>query len=293
MKRIMMAALLAVFVFAFAPVRAADDAKDANDAKDGKGGKGDAGKNDPGNMRSRWAGMAGALGGGNMLADAASRMGIDIHDPKTPKLDALPLGVDKRFVLNIPVGGVDNPSGTGNGWKMEAIFKMTDEQTKSVDALRDEYKGEQKKLDVDILDQQKVLAAKVTDLRQKFEKRANDILTGADKEAKQKMDALMQDSSAKGAAVVADTLPLYDVNDMAQGFAMIRAIQEKKSKISQDTTTAFLDLVPAESKPKIAEALKEQNAARDQMGRMGRRGNGGDQPGKPPLAPPQAPPGNF
>src|ERR1051326_8422104 len=114
--------------------------------------------------------------------------GIDLESPTAAgREDKLPLGGEKRLVLNVPVGGIDQigvQPGMGNqstgSWKVEEIFKLTDEQTKAVEALRTEYAAEKKKLEEEILAQQQALADKAKKLRETYEQRANDVLTGAD-----------------------------------------------------------------------------------------------------------------
>ncbi len=245
-------------------------------------------------------GIQNMLGGQRNIVSMASRMlGMDIEDPKAgPKIDSLPLGAEKRMVMYVPVGGVDNFSGNGQGWKVESIFKFTDEQTKAVDALREEYKTEQKKLEQEILDQQKALAEKVKALRHKYELRANDVLTGDDKTAKEKMDALAKETNDKNAAVVAETLPLFDQNDMMQGIALMRTIREKTTVNIKSAEEKLVELVPAENRARIQEVIKTQEQIREQTNRFmqgggggpggaGGRGRGGDGPQKPP-APPDA-----
>ncbi len=209
-------------------------------------------------------GAIGALGGTDGVMGMVSRMlGFNLEDPKAaPKLDQLPLGPSKRLVLQIPVGGVDNFNPTGAGWKMETVFKMTPEQTKSADALRDEYTAEEKKLNQEILDAEKALAAKVVDLRTKYEKKANELLTGIDKETKEKMDALAADVYAKNAATVAETMPLYDTKDAQQAMTMIRALRDKTSVTTKDGEDKLISLIPEDVRPRFAETLKLQEQAR-------------------------------
>jgi hypothetical protein len=299
--------------------RAAEDARRA-------GGRGFGGR-DGGGGAPAWGGGQGGQGGpfGGLtnrgaggISQMVSRMlGIEVEDPKaTVKVDSLPLGADKRLVLKVPVGGVDNPSGTGEGWKMENIFKMTEEQTKSVDVLREEYKVEQKKLDQEILDMQKAIAEKVKLLRSKYELRANDVLTGEDKASKEKMDALAKELNTKNTAIVTETMPLYDANDMTQSLAMIRAIREKTAANVKEAETKLVELIPAENRAKIQDVLKIQSEERERMTRwmtprnreVGQPGEarpegerkpegerrerrGGGDPVKPPR-PPETPPGN-
>lgn len=235
-------------------------------------------------------GGRGAGGGGNNVINMASRMlGIEIEDPKAhTKLDDLPLGAEKRQVVNVPIGGIDNPGGTGAGWKMESVFKLTEEQTKALETVRSEYEADQKKLDAEIKEQMKLVAEKVKQLRQKYELRANDVLAGEDKASKEKMDAIALELQNKNTAIVKEVQPLFDMNDMQQGFAMIRMIREKTSTNLKDYETKLMELIPAASRETIAEVIKRQSEMRDQMNRWmggagGQRG-GGDRQDRPDRA---------
>ena len=274
----------------------------------GGGGGGAPGGNTFGGGMAGGRGIGGIGGGGtggNGVFSIASRaLGVDIQDPKAVlKVDELPLGAQKHFVTLVPVGGVDNLSNTGKGWNMENIFTMTPEQTKSVEALREEYQAEEKKLQTEIAAQEKKLADKAIELRQSFEKRANDLLTGADKESKTKLDALSVDVHKKSADLVAETLPLYDMNDFQQGFALIRALSDKMSKITKDGEVKLVELVPETAKDKVQTLIKTLDEARDRSAQMiggrganvapgagggntrGRNGPGGNDAVKPPKPP--------
>src|SRR5262249_15816569 len=148
--------------------------------------------------------------GDKVLLMEASRMaGVQFEDPKMlAKVETLPLGSDRRFVVEVPVGGIDSLSGQSP--KMEQVFPLTDEQTKALRALGDEYDQKQKALEEKIAAQQKALADEAKELRGSFEKRANDVLTGADKEAKQKLDTVAQDAEKKNSAVASDALQQFD-----------------------------------------------------------------------------------
>jgi hypothetical protein len=162
---------------------------------------------------------------------------------------------------------------------MEEIFNLTAEQTQAVQALRDEYEAEKKKLELEIALQQKALAEKAAQLRLKFEQRANELLTGADKEAKVKLDAIGREANAKTVALVTEGLKIYDPEDLGQGLALIRMIRDKTHDIFTETEEKILALIPADTKAKIEEALRHYAAERNQMDRM------------IPNAPPGPPPG--
>jgi len=290
---------------------AEDEAPKADGAKAEKGDKGDkkmerrergpgGGDRGPGGGEARGRGEGGApwaaglnglnipnlggrgAGGNNVISMASRMLGIEIEDPKAQtKLEELPLGAEKRQVINVPIGGIDNPGGTGAGWKMESVFKLTEEQTKALETVRSEYEADQKKLDAEIKEQMKAVAEKVKQLRQKYELRANDVLAGEDKASKEKMDAIAMELQHKNTAIVKEVQPLFDMNDMQQGFAMIRMIREKTSTNLKDYETKLMELIPAASRETIAEVIKRQSEMRDQMNRWmggaGQRG-GGDRP---------------
>jgi len=309
MKHILAVGLLAA-AFVVGSVSFAADAAPGGGPAPGAGGDqpgGGAGRGG-GNRRGgpggnfdpqMFAGMMGGMGGqGGVqgIFGMASRMlGMDIEDPKAgPKLDALPLGADKRFIFNVPVGGVDNFSAQANGWKMEAVFKMTDEQTTAAEKLREEYTAEQKKLEQEIKDQYKAMAEKLKQLRAKYELRANDILTGDDKGRKEKMDVLARETNTKNSEILKDLMPLYDINDFGQRMALARAIRDKAGKNAQAAEAKLLELVPPENKEKMEGVIKQQAEARDAQGRMGNwnaggrgrpGGGGGDDAVKPPRPP--------
>lgn len=225
-------------------------------------------------------GVPGGRGSQNVISMASRMLGVEIEDPKAQtKIEELPLGAEKRQVLNVPIGGIDNPGGTGQGWKMESVYKLTEEQTKALETVRIEYDADQKKLDAEIKEQMKLIAEKVKQLRQKYELRANDVLAGEDKASKEKIDALALDLQKKNTTVVKEVQPLFDMNDMQQGFAMIRMVREKTSSNLKEYETKLLELVPAASRETIGEVIRRQSEMRDQMNRWmggGRGGPGGD-----------------
>lgn len=317
MKRIPFACLAVVAALVFCcTARSADD----NNGAGGRGGRGRGGPNNGQNTPNNGGNNGGNNNGGNTfggrgfgnfgnlgnlgttagvrdITSTISRMlGFEVPDPKAaPKLDQLPLGPRKRLVMEVPVGGVDNFNGTGAGWKMEAVFKLTPEQVKAADSVREEYTAEEKKLNQEIVEAQKALAAKVLELRQKYEKKANDILTGADKETKEKMDALAAEVYEKNATIVNETVPLYDTKDLQQGLTMIRALREKTSKTVQDGQDKLLQLIPEDSRPKFQEIMKTQADQRQRTDRLlqgGARGIGGGRGGDDPVKPPKAPEGD-
>jgi len=170
----------------------------------GAGGPGAGGPGGPGGFGAIARNLGRQLFGPMMNQMA----GVDLENPKAAgREDKLPLGGEKQFVLNVPVGGVEQIGVQNNGaWKVEELFKLTDEQTKAVDALRTEYAAEKKKLEEEILTQQLALADKAKQLRLTYEQRANDVLTGADKDAKQKIDTVVVPSPAVSEVLEATSL---------------------------------------------------------------------------------------
>jgi hypothetical protein len=222
-------------------------------------------------------GGMGALGGamtmmngrGGIMDMATRWLGLTAEDVNPVKrVEQLPLGAARRNILQVPVGGVDNPGGSGQGWKMEAIFKLTEEQQKSLEGVRTEYEFEQKKLDAEIDTELKAIAEKVKLLRTKYEQRANDVLAGDDKANKEKMDALGTETATKNNSVVTETMPLFDQNDMGQRFAMLKMLNEKSGANIHDYETRLVELLPANSKERIVEVLDQQSKMREQRNRM-------------------------
>jgi hypothetical protein len=223
----------------------------------------------------------------NIINMASRTLGLEIDDPKTgPRLDALPLGQERRFLLNVPLGGLDNPGGIGPGWKMESLFKLTDEQSQALAALRKEYEQEKQRAEQEAAVQLKGLAVKLLQARQTYQDRANAILTGADKEAKQKMDALAHESNQKITAEMADLLPKYNLNDFNQGLAMLRELRERTGTIIREAAGKIVELVPAEQRPAIESSAKAQARARERTSRWLQ--DGGVRPGQPGV---RVPPG--
>ena len=241
---------------------------------------------------TEWGGGGGMASRQSRLGSALRMLGIEIDDSTSAtKIQSLPLGADRKHTLNVPVGGVANP-GTATGWKMEAIFKLTDEQTQSLDVLRKEYETECTKLENEIAEQRKVLATKAVDLRKKFEVRANDVLTGADKEAKAKIDALSAEADAKIAATIKDAVALYDQDNYIN---MSHFLRPYINKIALETESKLVELLPADSKVKIKEVFQQQARYRG----INERANRGlfeeriKKKPEEPKKPEEAPPGNF
>ncbi|HLX65295.1 MAG TPA: hypothetical protein VKX17_28760 [Planctomycetota bacterium] len=235
----------------------------------------------------------GVLGGNNTVSSMAARMlGVDLDGlKKEANLDQLPLADSRRFVTKIPVGGVDNFNATGSGWKVEGVFKMTPDQTKAVESVRDEYTAEQRKLSKEIYDAELQLAQKVVDLRKKYEQKANDVLTGADKESKQQMDALSAEIQTKATDTVKGAADLYDLNDAAQGMQFITAMREKVNALFQNGKDRLTTLVPEGNRAKIQDLLKQADPVQNFIGGRGARimqnNFGGDGTAVKPPAPPK------
>lgn len=241
------------------------------------------------------------LAHGGMKFDAASAvqesarmLGVDLES-RTAKLDTLPFSADRSLLLNVPVGGIDTlkPAffGPASGtYKVEQLFKCTDEQTQALAGLRTEFETERKKLEAELLVQQKQTAEKARALRLKFEQRANDVLTGPDRETKLKLDGVARETYAKIAPLFneAETLAKAETQDVQKLWPLIRDAREKYEKIRKEAQEKILAALPPEGRKTVEEAL---NQPRAQPWGGHRPGQGaGAAPGTPKNAPPATPP---
>ncbi|MCY3021077.1 MAG: hypothetical protein NTW87_18845 [Planctomycetota bacterium] len=241
---------------------------------------------------------------GNVAAMIGRMTGLDVANTaagtKDPKVETLPLGARRRLVINVPVGGVENPAGTGTGWKVEALFTLAAEQQGALQTLRSDYEKERQKLQAELSEAQKQLAQKAIQLRLQYEERANGLLTGADKETKLKMDALTADAGTRSETLVKDGLALYDPEDPAQTSALLKYLREKLNALATQTENSLLQLAPADRKPIIADVIRNNAAVRQQMMAFGMGGPPGGPRGGPrpdeavkPPAPPETAPYEF
>ncbi|HYF52310.1 MAG TPA: hypothetical protein VEJ63_23080 [Planctomycetota bacterium] len=299
----------------------------APEAKDGKGdgnreGRGDRGRgrgNRGGGEERGGPGMGrgGPGGPGNNPAfgrfqqqfgpeqfatTAARAAGVELEDTKTEaKIDTLPFGSQRRFVTLVPVGGIDSFSSLSEPWKLEQMYKLTFEQSNSLQTIRDEYKAELKKLQDEMTAQQKAMAEKVKELRAKYELRANDVLTGADKENKQKIDTITSETHTNNAKVAGELLHANkDNKDMNRMWQIGRELREKVSPSIDEAQKKIAELVSPEGKALIEESMKKQADAREQVQRWMDRNRGGEgrerqnPGGGDPVKPPKPPEnGNF
>jgi hypothetical protein len=245
-------------------------------------------------------------------------IGITMDDANAEAhIDSLPYGIQSRFVKDVPVGGVENfqpislPMGAKTAWKVEQLYKLTFEQSNALTALRDEYKKDIKKYEEELLSQQKAIAAKVQELRSKYESRANDVLTGIDKENKQKIDAITQDSYVQNAKLGTDLLDRNkDAKEFQALYELSKDLREKISANADATSRKIEDLVSPEGKALLestrkqaAEDQEKRNQQMKQWREQGQRQQGKNKPDgggngtkrTEPVTPP-APPekdGNF
>jgi len=295
--------------------QAAPDNKDNNDGKGdvnargdrgrgrgnrGPGGQGGQGQGNPGGGMPGFGRFPQQLGPEQMQSAAARMAGVDMDDSKTEaSLDTLPYGSLRRFVTQVPIGGVDNFSPTATAYKVEQMYKLTFEQSNSLQTIRDEYKTELKKLQDELTAQQKAAAEKVKELRTKYEQRANDVLTGADKENKQKVDTITGETHVQNAKLAGEIFG--DNKDMNKMFQLGRDLRDKSALTLEAAQRKIAELVSPEGKVLIEEAIKQQAEARERMkqwvDRAGNRGGNGapggqaGDPVKPPKPPEQN--GNF
>ncbi|MFH0937775.1 MAG: hypothetical protein V1899_00590 [Planctomycetota bacterium] len=169
------------------------------------------------------------------------------------KFKNLPLNAtEERLIFDVPVGGIDSFQNNGTGHKMETIFKLTEEQTKAITGIRDEYADEQKKLEQEILNQQKSLVEKVFQLRLKFEQRANDILTTTDKATKEKIDVITRNAYTEA------NKSLDKKNDD------IFELLIRTDDITKAATLKVLEALPAEAQANFKTLNAQQQALEDQ-----------------------------
>jgi len=231
---------------------------------------------------------------GNFTEMISRMTGIDVANTaastKDPKLETLPLGSSRRLVINVPVGGVENPAGTGSGWKMEVFFNLGADQQAALQTLRDEYDKEKRKLQVEMREAQKQLAQKAVQLRLLYEGRANELLVGADKETKLKLDALTAEEGAKNDALVKDALKLHDPEDPGQMFALITWLREKMNAVVTQTENNLLQLAPEGRKQVVESVIRNNAEVRQRMMMPPPGGPGGGPGGGPPGGGPPAAP---
>ena len=221
-------------------------------------------------MGRDWGGPRGGPFIGMIERDIRAQMGLD-----TPiQLNQIPMAFDRRMAFKIPVGGIENFDEMGDGAKVEEVFALTPEQTKSLDTLRDEYKTEldamQKRLD----DVNKAMADQIKDLRKKFELKANDVLTGDAKTGKEKLDAVREDWQRKREALAKEQQPKHDeilneahrlTADKLDRQAMqdfiektrenIRVLREASFNLAHETTGKMKDALSGEAKANLELAL--------------------------------------
>ena len=109
---------------------------------------------------------------------------------------------------------------------------------------------------------QRAAAERVRTLRYSYEQRATELLKGADKEAKQKLDDLTRDLGAQKIAIVEQTLPQYDLDDPQQGLALVRAIRDRVNAAVEDAEEAMILAMPETLRDKFAEVVRNNRDAR-------------------------------
>lgn len=225
-----------------------------------------------------------------MWADSfAFRFGDIIDADSRAKLDQLPYGVERRNVLNIPIGGIDNPGAQFNNRAIgvEDYFTLTPEQTKAVTALREEFKTAQDDLAKEIFAQQREWAKKIATLRGAYELRANDVLTGDDKKKKEELDKFMQDIAVKNLEIITKLLDELKPED---GRAVWQNSNDKTLPNIEAAEKKLLELAAGDNRAKVEEILKGQIEQREHMKQWQQRANeqnqdannnGGDRRGRP------------
>ncbi|MBI3829091.1 MAG: hypothetical protein HY291_06225 [Planctomycetes bacterium] len=241
------------------------------------------------------------------------------------KTDQLTYGSERRLVTRVPVGGIDSLNENADGFKVEEIYTLTDEQTKAVEGLRDEYKTELEKLQKQLDEANAAVATQVKALRAKYEQRANDVLTGDPKSEKEKLDTLAKEYNQKHAETVqakkseAEDLiregqkAAADARDqggngnagiqeaMRNGFEFMRTVREKSDELGKTYAEKLKAIPTGDAKTKL-EAELQKIERRGQGRGMGGPGGPGGQggpgkqgDGKPggDAKKPEPPPDNF
>jgi hypothetical protein len=237
------------------------------------------------------------------MAAAVTRMaGVEVEGfGNSFRVDSLPLEPQRRFVTTIPVGGVDNLQAFGETWGIEDLYRLTEEQNKALNALREEYKAEQRALENEMTQLQKAMAEKLKEIRGKYELRANDVLTGADKESKEKLDALVKETHEKNLKAANDILAKNKDADTEKLWGLSREVREAAGKIVEEAQKKMLELVPGQGKAVMEDTFKQQAARREQMKQWMDRANKRENNGPPhregeavkPPKPPEENAGNF
>jgi hypothetical protein len=203
--------------------------------------------------------------------DILARMfpGLGLDDQSKVNWEALPLGMDKKFLTSLPVGAVENPGGVDfpayPGWRIEEVFKLSNEQSTSLQKLRADYEAKKAKLGQELAEAQKAYIEKFRALRLQYEQQANDLLTGPEKEAKAKLDALRDELAAKKKELV-NTLGLDKPQTDSRGFMELsKKTREELSKVVAEFEAKLLDLLPTDRKAAIEGMVKQQAQRREGM----------------------------
>lgn len=261
----------------------------------------------------------GGPGRGNMERMLLGAMGIE----PGVKTDQLTYGSERRLVTRVPVGGIDSLNENADGFKVEEIYTLTDEQTKAMTGLRDEYKTDLEKLQKQLDEANAAVATQVKALREKYEQRANDVLTGDAKSEKEKLDALAKEYNLKhaenvqakkseaedlireGQKAAADARDQGNGNAiqdaMRKGFEFMRTVREKSDELVKTYAEKLKAIPTGDAKTKL-EAELQKIERRGQGRGMGGPGGPGGQggPGKQgegnpggDAKKPEPPPENF
>ncbi|GMV79882.1 MAG: hypothetical protein AMXMBFR7_10660 [Planctomycetota bacterium] len=177
--------------------------------------------------------------------------------PAAPDLSDLDYGPRRTFVLKVPPGGVDLLYSFARGVPAEEIFPAG---TTAMQRLRETYQAERDKLEQEWTAAQARLAERAVELRRRYEKRANDVLTGSDRAQKEALDAVREKLAADLAARLAKLEPRIRELEAraAQGWALAKQSSEPQNlppelaafakdaqQFMQDAAAAARELVDA------------------------------------------------
>lgn len=194
------------------------------------------------------------------------------------KLEQLPFGAEKRFVLRVPVGGIDPLKENAEGWRMEDIFTLADEPRGNLKALREEYRGEWLKLQKQLEAAQQAVAREALALRRKYELRANDLLTGQAKSEKEKLDTLAkecceqkhartEEKRPQVEAVVEEVLKLASAaretghakalgEATRKGYEVNKSVHDFQEALTQEAVKRMQDAVTGDAKLRLEEEFQ-------------------------------------
>ncbi|MCZ7645215.1 MAG: hypothetical protein M5U26_08015 [Planctomycetota bacterium] len=149
------------------------------------------------------------------------------------RLEHLSYGPARRLATKIPVGGADDLTDLGDGWKIEELYKLPETKQKALEELRASYAAESAKLQARLDGINRAFAARALELRLKYELRANDVLTGQDRDQKRQLDGFAKQIwlQQEGLASKAAQDGARAKKQIADGLTQVRVLDENKFQV--------------------------------------------------------------